>query len=67
MKRTATAISIALAAAITMTGCASPQERAAKLVEKLGPYCEGLGYKKDTDPWRACIQAEYARITKSAP
>lgn len=52
-----------VAGMFALTACATPQERAQKVVERYGPYCEGLGYKKDTDPWRQCIQTELARVT----
>lgn len=53
---------LVVAVAAALTGCATPQDRAAKSVVRFGPYCEGLGYKKDTDPWRSCILKEEARI-----
>lgn len=53
----------AAAAVILLSACAGPQERAARMIEKIGPYCEGLGYAKNTDAWRQCIQKEDARRT----
>lgn len=26
-----------------------------RVIDKYSPLCEGLGYKRDTDPWRQCI------------
>lgn len=52
-----------VAGILVLTACATPQERAQKVVERYGPYCEGLGYTKGTDPWRQCIQTELARVT----
>lgn len=49
------------AIAAVLVACASPQERAAFTIKVHGPYCEGLGYKKDTDQWRQCIQNESTR------
>jgi hypothetical protein len=50
-----------------LAGCASDpvaeQNRATKLmnykIQVYGPACEKLGYAKDSDPWRECIQREY--------
>jgi hypothetical protein len=50
-----------------LTGCASDpvaeQKQAAQLMERkiqvYGPACEILGYEKDADAWRECIQREY--------
>ncbi len=52
---------------VLFAGCATnPQEeqlRASKLMaykmQVYGPACEKLGFAKDTDPWRDCIQREY--------
>ncbi len=52
---------------IVVTGCASDpvaeQNRATRLmnykIQVYGPACEKLGYAKDSDPWRECIQREY--------
>jgi hypothetical protein len=47
-----------------LAGCAAitPAERAAQMerevdemVQVFGPGCEKLGYKADSDQWRACI------------
>jgi hypothetical protein len=43
---------------LLMTSCATPQEYAAEAIAAFGPYCEALGYQRDTDPWRHCIQIE---------
>lgn len=50
-----------------LNGCASDplaeQKQATKLMEyKIqvhGPACEKLGFEKNTDGWRECIQREY--------
>lgn len=50
-----------------LAGCASnpaaEQARATKLMEYkmqvYGPACEKLGFEKNTDKWRECIQREY--------
>jgi hypothetical protein len=55
-----------LAVVALVAGCASPQDRAATVVSRFGPYCEGLGYTKGTDPWRSCLTSEQARMTAIA-
>ena len=52
--------------AMTLTGCATPQERAAKAVAKYGPYCEGLGLKAGSEIFAACVQKEDARASAAA-
>lgn len=52
---------------LSLVGCASnplaEQEQATKLmaykIQVYGPACEKLGFEKDTDMWRECIQKEY--------
>ena len=54
--------SIVLAAALLLSACATPQERAARkqaemaeMITVYGPACERLGYALQTDQWRSCI------------
>lgn len=52
-------------------GCATPEERADRIIARQGPFCERLGYPKDSDGWRDCVmqrdrQAREA-IMKSQP
>lgn len=50
-----------------LAGCATDpvaeQARATKLMDRkiqtYGPACEKLGYEKETDAWRECVQREY--------
>jgi hypothetical protein len=51
-----------LCAALVLAGCATPQERSARLradmerdMATYGPACAHLGYTAGSDPWRACI------------
>lgn len=52
---------------VLLAGCASnpvaEQEQATNLmaykIQVYGPACEKLGFVKDTDAWRECIQREY--------
>lgn len=45
--------------AVLLGGCATPEQRAASskwYADNIyGPQCEGLGTKKDTEEYRACI------------
>lgn len=45
---------------LLLSGCATEEERAAEVLAAFGPYCEKLGYTKDTDAWRQCVQFEDA-------
>lgn len=52
---------------LLVVGCATnPQAEQQKATELMqykihvyGPACEKLGFTKDTDPWRECVQREY--------
>ena len=53
---------IVLAAAVLLSACATPQERAARkqaemadMIIVYGPACERLGYAPQSDQWRSCI------------
>lgn len=48
---------------LVLAACASPERQAERAIAKFGPYCEKLGYAKNTDPWRDCIMKEQARET----
>lgn len=64
MKMRLMSIAISL---LAVAGCASnpaaEQARATKQMEHkilvYGPACEKLGFAKDTDKWRECIQREH--------
>ncbi len=54
--------------AVLLLGCATPEERAARVRDEVndmirvyGPGCEKLGYTRDTDLWRDCILRLSAR------
>lgn len=40
---------------VLLTACATPQQRAERQMRVYGPYCDTLGFQRDTDPWRNCI------------
>lgn len=51
-----------LLSVFALSGCATPQERAARKqgeVEQMmavyGPACSRLGYAQGSDPWRNCV------------
>lgn len=53
---------LAAAAAAALAGCATPQERAARMQAEIdqmvvvyGPACSRLGYPANSDPWRDCV------------
>jgi len=56
-----------------LAGCASDpaaeQARATKLMEHkiqvYGPACEKLGFEKDSNAWRECVQREYEQTILS--
>lgn len=46
-----------------LSGCAAPmtqEQRAQAIISRLSPHCEAMGYARNTDPWRQCIQKMYA-------
>lgn len=43
---------------ILLAGCATPEERAAKIINRHGPYCETLGFVSGSDGWRQCVMSE---------
>ena len=45
--------------ALLLPGCAQIAEHRAEMaIARHGPYCDKLGYQRETDPWRACVQNE---------
>lgn len=56
---------------LALTGCSTPQERAAKegqrrqaemalMIAEYGPACTQVGYAQNTDPWRNCVVQQAA-------
>lgn len=48
--------------ALLLAGCATPQERAARMQAEMnemmvvyGPACTRLGYAANSDQWRSCV------------
>jgi hypothetical protein len=52
---------------LLLSGCETQEQRASELIAAYGPYCEKLGYTKDTDAWRQCIQFEDAAFYSRVP
>ena len=53
---------LVIAAAALLSGCSTPQERAAAaqadvetMMQIYGPACTRLGYAANTDQWRNCV------------
>lgn len=40
-----------------LLGCATPtpEQRADQVIARHGPYCDRLGYARDSDSWRNCV------------
>ncbi|MDA8128088.1 MAG: hypothetical protein M0Z73_05230 [Betaproteobacteria bacterium] len=45
---------------LALAGCATPQQRAAKAMERHGPYCTALGLKQGTPEWANCVEQAQA-------
>ena len=46
---------IALACIVALAGCITAEQQADRDIAEFSPYCEKLGYVKNTDKWRDCI------------
>lgn len=47
-------------AIVLLAGCATPEQRADYLMEKFGPFCDKMGYERNTDAWRGCVTQQAA-------
>jgi hypothetical protein len=43
---------------LLVSGCATPEERAVKAMERYGPYCEAFGMQRGSSAWTDCILTE---------
>ena len=59
--KAAVRISAIFAVVLSLTACATPEQWAGEVMAAYGPYCDKLGYQRDTDAWRQCIQIEDAK------
>ena len=55
--------SAAIALCVMLSACASPEKKAQRTLDRYGPYCEKLGYQKNTDKWRDCVMNEHKRVS----
>ena len=46
---------------LALSGCASTEQYAARMADDYGPYCDKLGYQRNTDAWRNCVQTQDAK------
>jgi hypothetical protein len=44
--------------AVLLAGCATPEQRADRMISRFGPICDKLGYEKDSDKWRDCVVSQ---------
>lgn len=49
---------IALVCVVSLAGCVTAEQQADLDIAEFSPYCEKLGYEKNTDKWRDCIQTQ---------
>ena len=47
-------LTLVVSAIALFAGCSTPEQQAKRTLTQYGPYCEKMGYKKDTDSWRDC-------------
>jgi hypothetical protein len=43
---------------LLLTGCVTQEQRAERHINRFSPYCEKLGYERNTDPWRQCVMEQ---------
>jgi len=46
--------------ALLLAGCATPEQRADRIIAIYGPLCDRLGYEKNSDKWRDCVTSQAA-------
>ncbi len=46
---------IALACVVVLAGCVTAEQQADLDIAEFSPYCEKLGYERNSDKWRDCI------------
>jgi|AntAceMinimDraft_12_1070368.scaffolds.fasta_scaffold147500_2 hypothetical protein len=54
---------VSIGIATLLVGCATPEQKAERMIKRYGPMCEKLGYTKNTDQWRDCIMKERKRVS----
>jgi len=56
---------IAIVFIVFLAGCETAEQRAESDIAEFAPYCEKLGYEKNTDKWRDCIQNQATSLRQS--
>ena len=56
-------------AALALSACATPAQRAERTIANFGPYCDKLGFERASAGWRNCVmqsatQAESAHSAR---
>ena len=51
---------------LLLSGCASPEQKAARDIVRYAPYCETLGYQPNTNDWRQCVREERANAVAAS-
>lgn len=51
---------------LLLAGCVSPEQRAERQMSAYGPYCDKLGYQRETDKWRDCVQTQAGNAQAAA-
>ena len=51
---------------LLLTGCVTQEQRAERDIARFSPYCEKMGYERNTDQWRECV-VNRANRPKRAP
>ena len=51
---------------VLLAGCSTPGDRAERVAQHFGPYCDKLGYARDSDAWRTCVREQDARPQSAA-
>ena len=66
-------LGLVMAAVVTLAGCATPQEQAARQEasqrnywNSLAAHCQKLGYQPNTDPARQCVLTLHGQMMQSA-
>ena len=45
---------------VFITACATPEQRVERQLRVYGPYCDRIGFQRDTDAWRNCVVQQVA-------
>ncbi len=59
-------ILISLVCLSTACTTLTPEQQAERIIARYGPFCDKLGFQRDTDAWRSCVAREQARAAAAA-